>query len=63
MDNNLITVEGSIHGVLFQLMLINTDCVYYSILDKNLVTELRLPRIKIPLKLIISFMKENTKEP
>ena len=32
-------------------------------MDKNLTTELRLPRIKIPLKLITRFIKENTKEP
>ena len=32
-------------------------------MDKNFITELRLPRVKIPLKLIISFVKENTKEP
>ena len=32
-------------------------------MDKNLITELRLPRIKIPPKPIIRFIKENTKEP
>ena len=32
-------------------------------MDKNLITELKLPRIKIPLKPIIGFIKENTKEP
>ena len=32
-------------------------------MDKNLITELRLPRVKIPLKPIINFVKENTKEP
>ena len=31
-------------------------------MDKDLTTELRLPRVKIPLKPIISFIKENTKE-
>ena len=28
-------------------------------MDKNLITELWLPRVKIPLKPIISFIKEN----
>ena len=32
-------------------------------MDKNLITELWLPRVKILLKLIISFVKENIKEP
>ena len=32
-------------------------------MDKNLIIKLRLPRVKIPPKLIISFVKENTKEP
>ena len=32
-------------------------------MDKDLITELRLPRVKIPLKPIIRFIKENTKEP
>ena len=63
MDSNLITVEILINGVLFKPTLIDTGCKYYSIMDKNLVTELRLPRVKIPLKPIIGFIKENTKEP
>ena len=46
--------------VLFKPMLINTGYKYYSIVKKNLITELRLPRIKIPPKLIIGFIKENT---
>ena len=33
------------------------------ILDKNLITELRFPRIKILLRSIIGFIKEDTKEP
>ena len=41
----------------------NTSGKYYSIVDKNLITELRLPHIKIPRKQIIGFIKENTKEP
>ena len=63
MDNNLITVKVLINGVLFKLVLINTDCKYYFIMDKNLITELRLPRVKIPFKPIIGFIKENIKEP
>ena len=31
-------------------------------MNKNLITELRFPRIKIPPKLIIRFIKENPKE-
>ena len=63
MNSDLITVEILINGVLFKPALINTGCKYYSIVDKNLVTELRLRRIKIPLKSIIGFIKENIKEP
>ena len=62
MDGNLITVEVLINRVLFKLILIDTGYKCYSILDKNLITELRLPRIKIPLKPITGFIKENTKE-
>ena len=32
-------------------------------MDKDLITELRFPRVKIPLKPITGFIKENTKEP
>ena len=32
-------------------------------MDKDFITELRLPRVKILLKPIINFIKENTKEP
>ena len=32
-------------------------------MDKDLVTELWFPRVKIPLKPIIGFIKENIKEP
>ena len=63
MDNNLITVKILINGVTFKPLLINTGCEYYSIVDKDLITKLRLPRIKIPFKPIIGFIKENTKEP
>ena len=63
MDSNSITVKVLINRVLFKPILINTDYKYYSIMDKHLITELRLPRVKIPLKSIIGFIKENTKEP
>ena len=63
MDGNLITIEILINRVLFKPALINTGYKYYSIVDKNLITELRLPRIKIPPKPITGFIKENTKEP
>ena len=63
MDSNLITIKILINRVLFKPMLINTGCKYYSIVDKDFITELRFPRIKIPPKSIISFIKKNTKEP
>ena len=63
MDNDLITVKVLVNRVLFKPALINTGCECYSIMDKNLVTELRLPRVKISLKPIIGFIKENIKEP
>ena len=63
MDGNSITVEVLINGVLFKPALININCECYSIMDKNLVTELQLPRVKIPPKPITGFMKENIKEP
>ena len=63
MDGDLIIVEALINRVLFKPMLIDTGCECYSIMDKDLVMELRFPRVKIPLKLIIGFVKENTKEP
>ena len=62
MDSNLI-VKALINGVLFKPALMNIDCEYYSIMNKNLITELRLPCIKIPLKPIIGFVKKNTKKP
>ena len=49
--------------VSFKPILINTGYKYYSIVDKDLATELRLPRVKIPPKPIIGFIKENIKEP
>ena len=63
MDSNLITIEILIHGVLFKSVLININYKYYSIVNKNFITELRFLRIKIPPKSIIGFIKENTKEP
>ena len=63
MDGNSITVEILINRVSFKPVLINTGYECYSIVDKNLITELRLPRVKILLKLIIGIIKENTKEP
>ena len=62
MDGNLITVEVLINGVLFKPALIDTGCECYFIVDKDLITELRLPHVKIPLKPITGFVKENTKE-
>ena len=63
MDGDLITVEVLVNGVLFKPTLINTGCKCYSIVDKDFVTELRLPRVKIPPKPITDFIKKNTKEP
>ena len=63
MDSNSITVKILINGVSFKPVLINTGCEYYSIMDKDLITELQLPRVKIPPKPITGFIKENTKEP
>ena len=63
MDNDLITVKVLINRVLFKPTLINIGCEYYSIVDKDFIMELWLPRVKIPLKPIIGFIKENTKEP
>ena len=63
MDSDSITVKVLINGVLFKPMLIDTGCKCYSIVDKDLVMELRFPRVKIPLKLITGFIKENIKEP
>ena len=63
MNRNLITVEVLINKVSFKFILINIGCEYYFIVNKDFIIELRLPRIKIPLKLIIGFLKENIKEP
>ena len=63
MDSNLITVEVFINGVLFKPMWINTGYECYSSVDKNHLIELRLLSVKILPKSIISFIKENIKEP
>ena len=63
MDSNSITVKVLINRVLFKPVLINTGYEYYSIVDKNLIMELQLPRVKIPPKQITGFVKENIKEP
>ena len=63
MDSNSITVKVLINGVLFKPALIDTGCECYSIVDKDFITELRLPRVKIPPKPITGFIKENIKEP
>ena len=62
-NGDLITVEILINGFLFKLILINTGCEYYSIMDKNLITKLRLQCVKIPPKPITGFVQENIKEP
>ena len=46
MDGDLIIVKVLINGVLFKSALINIGCEYYFIVDKDLATELRLPRVK-----------------
>ena len=40
MDGDLITVEVIINKVLFKPALINPGCEYYSIMDKDFITEL-----------------------
>ena len=63
MDNNSITVEILINRVSFKPALINIGYKYYSIVDKDLITELQFPRVKIPPKPITGFIKEKIKEP
>ena len=63
MDSDLIIIKVLINGVLFKPVLINIGCKYYFIMDKDLNTELRFQCVKIPLKSIIGFIKENIKEP
>ena len=63
MDGNSIIVKVLINKVSFKPTLINIGCECYFIMDKDLITELQLPRVKIPPKPIIGFIKENIKEP
>ena len=63
MNNNLITVEILINGVLFKPALININYKCYFIVDKDFIIKLRLLRVKIPFEPITSFIKENIKEP
>ena len=62
MNGNSIIVKILINRVLFKPVLINIGCECYSIMDKDFITELRFPRVKIPPKPITGFIKENTKE-
>ena len=62
-DGDLIIVKVLINRVLFKPVLINTGYKCYSIMNKDFITELRFPRVKIPFKPIIGFIKENIKEP
>ena len=62
-NNDLIIIKILINRVLFKPALININCEYYFIVNKDLIIELRLPHVKIPLKPIIGFIKENIKEP
>ena len=48
---------------MFKFTLINIGHQCYFIVDKDFTIELRFPRVEIPLKSIISFIKENIKEP
>ena len=56
-------VKALINRVLFKPALINTGYKYYSIVDKDFIIKLWFPRVKIPLKPITGFIKENIKEP
>ena len=61
--SDLIIVKVLINRVLFKPVLINIGCKYYFIMNKDLITKLRFPRLKIPPKSITGFIKENIKEP
>ena len=63
MDGDWITVKVLINGILFKPALININYKYYFIMNKDLITELWLPRVKIPPKPITDSIKENIKEP
>ena len=56
-------MEILINRVLFTSVLINTSYKYYFILNKDFITELKIPRVRIPLKPVMGFIKKNTKEP
>ena len=58
MYDNLITVKVLMNRVLLKPPLINTSYECYSIMDKDFITELRLPRITILRKPIINFVKK-----
>ena len=62
MHSSLITIEILINRILFETVLINTGYKYYSIINKDLVIELRFPRVKILPKPVTGFIKENIKE-
>ena len=62
-NGDLITVKALINRVSFKPILINTGYECYSIVDKDFITELQFPRVKIPSKPITGFVKENIKEP
>ena len=63
MNSDLITVEVLINKVLFKFILINTGYKCYFIMNKDFIIKVWFPRVKIPLKPIIGFIKENIKEP
>ena len=63
MDSDSIIVEGLFNRVSFKPMLIDIGCECHFIVDKDFIINLRLPCVKIPLKPIISFIKEDTREP
>ena len=63
MDGHSIIVKVLINGVILKFILINTGCKYYSMVDKDFIIKLQFPRVKIPLKSITGFVKENIKKP
>ena len=50
MDTNLIIIKVLINNVLFKPVLMNIDYKYYSIVNKDFITELWFARVKIPPK-------------
>ena len=63
MDNNLIIVEVLINGILFKPALINTGYEYYSIVNQDLITELRLPRVKSRLNRSRALLRKILRNP